>query len=67
MALIKNKDIYDPSEGSPLKPIIDMFDLLTKKADESTKEIKKLIDSTINLNCRLSLYNSIHPLMKSTM
>ena len=34
MSIIKNKDIYDGSEGSPFKPIINAIELLDAKISE---------------------------------
>ena len=42
MSIIKNKDIYDPSQGNPLQPILDVLDLMDKKIKQSVSVSQKL-------------------------
>ncbi|MGV8130698.1 MAG: hypothetical protein ACP5N7_01185 [Candidatus Pacearchaeota archaeon] len=39
MSIIKNKDIYDPSQGNPFEPIIKILELLDSKIEETKKKI----------------------------
>jgi len=42
MSIIQNKDIYDPSQGNPLKPVLDILDMMDAKIKESANVMKQL-------------------------
>jgi len=48
MSIIKNKDIYDPSQGDPFAPITKGLDMLDNKIEETKKKMVGL-EKTINI------------------
>jgi hypothetical protein len=50
MSIIKNKDIYDPSQGDPLKPLYDMLTKLDTKIDATKGKMNTLEKAVKDVN-----------------
>jgi hypothetical protein len=50
MSIIKNKDIYDPSQGDPLKPLYDMLTKLDTKIEATKGKMNTLEKAVKDVN-----------------
>jgi hypothetical protein len=50
MSIIKNKDIYDPSQGDPLKPLYDMLTKLDSKIEATKGKMNTLEKAVKDVN-----------------